>query len=206
VVVVVVVVVEEEEEVVVVVVCCCSSASSSFAILPHACPSTATTQRNATRAPLRRLRPSVRPCLPPSTPPTDSVQVVGKVDLGSRVTTEECGGKVQLKSCCTCMSQGWGGGGTGLSSAVSSQQQGQQQQGQQQGQKLRHEQQEQGQQGHPQTSPKPAFLHVCIPTTPRVLDGQDIDFLHIMLQSLDEQVLDQAGKKKDNPAEFGGAS
>ena len=39
---------------------------------------------------------------------------------------------------------------------------------------------------------QPAFLQICIPTTPRLLDGEDVDFLHVVLGSLEEQINDEA--------------
>ena len=46
--------------------------------------------------------------------------------------------------------------------------------------------------GFHDTGARNAFLHVCVPTTPRVLHGKDVDFLHIVLSSLEEQIRDQA--------------
>ena len=51
-----------------------------------------------------------------------------------------------------------------------------------------------GARGSSTGTPNPAFLHICIPTTPRIMDGKDIDFLNIMLHSLEEQVEEQARK------------
>jgi hypothetical protein len=45
-----------------------------------------------------------------------------------------------------------------------------------------------------------AFLHLCIPTTPRESAGQELGFLDIVLSALDEQIRDQAR----SPGAFGG--
>jgi len=104
-----------------------------------------------------------------------SEKVVGKIDLSGALQTRNCFGADRLKSCCMCLEQGYqwpsANGRIGRGNRTNS-----------------------------GGSPQPAFMHVCIPTTPRILDGKDIDFLHIMLKSLEEQVLEQA----DSGQGFGG--
>ena len=92
-----------------------------------------------------------------------SQRLVGTVNLTGKLRTRKCFGEDRMESCCICLEQGFKPKTSSDSNRTNS-----------------------------GGSPKPAFVHICIPTTPRILDGKDIDFLHIMLRSLEEQVLAQA--------------
>lgn len=93
-----------------------------------------------------------------------SQRLVGTVNLTGKLRTRNCFGEDHMESCCICLEQGFKPKTSSDSNRTT----------------------------NSGGSPKPAFLHICIPTTPRILDGKDIDFLHIMLRSLEEQVLAQA--------------
>ena len=98
-----------------------------------------------------------------------SQRVVGKVILAGKVETRFCNGQEHLAHCCKCIEQGFALVDDGGLFAT---------------QQLTKRELKPG--------PRPAFLHICIPTTPRVLEGHPVDFLGIVLEALVEQVHEQA--------------
>ena len=104
-----------------------------------------------------------------------------------KIATRTCDGQKRTPSCCSCLELGYhdGDGDAGVGDAILPS-------GSLRGgiDAVVHNGDSDGAATDNKT-PKPAFLHVCIPTTSRVYNGKDVDFLNIVLQSFEEQVLDQ---------------
>ncbi len=154
-----------------VVVCCvvllliaCALSHANDPLPPHAMveQEEADAVLQAIEAQRRGLKISDPVCL---TVCDTSKRLMAHPEVAAKVHTRECGGGVRrMASCCACLDQGFD-----HDKAVA----------------------RRDHYAGDGAAPQPAFIHLCIPTTPRLLEGKDVDFLNVMLKSLEEQVLDQ---------------